>query len=114
MYTAVLSENRELIELLESHGGKTNTAEPLFKEAIEEQKRIKSETASASAKKTIAKAKDAAGAMAQGLSAMRERGERLEKLDNKTAQLQSDAQDYASLAKQMKEKNKKKAAFFGM
>ena len=52
--------------------------------------------------------------MAQGLSAMRERGERLEKLDNKTAQLQSDAQDYASLAKQMKEKNKKKAAFFGM
>lgn len=62
----------------------------------------------------MAKAKEATGAMSDAMSALRERGERLEKLANKTALLHSDASNYAEMAKQMKEKNKKKANFFGI
>jgi hypothetical protein len=46
--------------------------------------------------------------MAQGMNALRERGERLQQLEGKTSQLHNDASSYAELAKQMKEKNKKK------
>ena len=110
---AVLSENREMIQLLERHGGKTNASDVLFKSAVEEQKRITSETTSpkTQAKKTIDKA---TSAMAQGMSALRERGERLEKLDNTTSNLNNEAANYADMARQLKEKNKKKAGFLGM
>jgi len=113
---AVLSENREMIHLLESFGGKTNASDVLFKSAVEEQKRIKSETTSpkTQAKKTIDKAKDAASVISQGMSALRERGERLEKLDNTTSNLNNEAANYADMARQLKEKNKKKAGFLGM
>ena len=110
---AVLSENREMIQLLESHGGKTNASDVLFKSAVEEQKRITSETTSPKiqAKKTIDKA---TSAMSQGMSALRERGERLEKMDNATSNLNNEAANYADMARQLKEKNKKKAGFLGM
>ena len=98
-----------MIELLETHGGKKNTAEPLFKAAIEEQKRIKE--AKPTTQKTVAKAKGAASAMAQGMSALKERGERLEKLDNRTAELGNEAANFADMAKQLKEQTKKKSSW---
>ena len=52
--------------------------------------------------------------MAQGMSALRERGERLEKLDNTTSNLNNEAANYADMARQLKEKNKEKAGFLGM
>lgn len=101
--------------LLEHHGAKKHTtAEVLFKSALEEQEKMRSEKSPTSGAKTVAKAKQAAGAMSHAMSALRERGERLERLDDKTAQLQSDASNYADMAKKMKEKNKKKANRFGM
>jgi len=95
-----------MIELLETHGGKKNTSEPLFKAAIEEQKRIKEAKPLA-----VAKAKGAASAMAQGMSALKERGERLEKLDNRTAELGNEAANFADMAKQLKEQTKKKSSW---
>ena len=99
-----------MIDLLETHGGKKNTAEPLFKAAIEEQKRIK-EAKLTTTQKTVAKAKGAASAMAQGMSALKERGERLEKVDNRTAELGNEAANFADMAKQLKEQTKKKSSW---
>jgi hypothetical protein len=48
------------------------------------------------------------------MSALRERGERLERVGNNTTNLYMDASDYAQLAKQMKEKSKTKTKFFGL
>lgn len=111
---AVLSEDKAMIDLLEQHGAKAHTSDVLFKSAVEEQKMLKEQTPKSKGKKTMAKAKEAAGAMSQAMSALRERGDKIERLDNKTAQLQSDAQNYAEMAKQMKERNKKKAGMFGL
>lgn len=101
-----------MVELLEKRGGKTNASDVLFKSAVEEQERLKREVSGGSS--VGAKAKEATGIMAKGMAALRERGERLERLDAKTAQLQGDAANYAQMAKQMKDKNKKKAKFFGL
>lgn len=116
---AVLFENRDIsdmmIQILEQCGAKKHSSEVLFKSALEEQKKLRSEQApKTSTEKTVAKAKGATGAMSQAFSALKERGDRIERLDNKTGQLQSDAANYAGMAKQMKEKNKKKAGFFGV
>lgn len=102
--------------LLEKHGAKKHSSEVLFKSAVEEQNKLRSEQSApkSAAKKTIGKAKAASGAIGQVMSAMRERGEKLETLDNKTSQLSGDASNYAQMAKQMKEKNKKKATFWGV
>ena len=97
-----------MIQLLEKHGAKRNASEVLFKSAIEEQKKMKNKST------PFIKAKDASSAMAQGMNALRERGERLQQLEGKTSQLHNDASSYAELAKQMKEKNKKKAQSCGI
>ena len=110
---AALAENDQIVELLEQHGAEKHTSKGVFESALEEQKLLKKEQPKTKAGKTMAKAKGAAGAMGQAMSAMRERGDRLERLDNKTAQLQSEAADYASMAKKLKEQNKKKASLFG-
>ena len=114
---AALSENKGIIELLESHGAEKHSSDVLFKSAVEEQQRkFKSSEKSpkTGSKKIMAKAKNATGACESMLSALLERGEKLETLDNQTSQLQSDASNYADMAKQLKEKNKKKNARFGL
>ena len=112
---AVLLENKDAMELLKNHGAKTNTSNVLFKGAVEEQEKLKNEQPQQSkGQKTIAKAKGAAGAMSQAMSALKERGEKIERLDNKAAQLQDEASNYADMAKKLKVENKKKATFFGM
>ena len=110
---AALSGNKDMISLLEKHGGQKHASEVLFKSAIEEQKQLKDAKPS-SVMKSMGRAKKAAGAMSEAMSALRERGEKLESLDNKTAQLHNDAANYADMAKQLKEKNKKKAKGFGL
>ena len=71
-------------------------------------------TPKTSGNKTIAQAtRGVTSVLSQGMSALRERGEKLEKLDNKTAQLHNDAAKYAEMAKQLKEKNQKKSKFLG-
>ena len=101
-------------QLLERHGAKTNISEVLFKSAIEEQEQLKRKKLTAGGKKTIDKAKMATGVLGLGLAALRERGEKIESLDNTTTELHNGASDYATMAKQMKEKKKKKASIFGV
>jgi hypothetical protein len=112
---AVLLENAYAVELLEHYGAKTNSSNVLFKGAVEEQEKLKNEQPQQGmVQKTIAKGKGATAAMSQAMSALKERGEKIERLDNKAAQLQDEASNYADMAKKLKEKNKKKSTFFGM
>eukprot|EP00585_Thalassiosira_rotula_P008715 CAMPEP_0196136728 /NCGR_PEP_ID=MMETSP0910-20130528/4940_1 /TAXON_ID=49265 /ORGANISM="Thalassiosira rotula, Strain GSO102" /LENGTH=614 /DNA_ID=CAMNT_0041397063 /DNA_START=35 /DNA_END=1879 /DNA_ORIENTATION=+ len=111
---AMLAENKEMIRLLKRFGAKRHTPDVLFKEAIEEQQEMKRGQPQSRGKEMMPKAKGATGAMSDAMSAMRERGEKIETLDNKTSQLHDGASNYADMAKMVKEKNKKKAGFFGM
>mmetsp|Transcript_14754 Transcript_14754/g.31269 ORF Transcript_14754/g.31269 Transcript_14754/m.31269 type:complete len:619 (-) Transcript_14754:64-1920(-) len=111
---AALSENRDMSRLLERHGAQKHSSEVLFKSAVAEQNELKSRSPRPRGGKTMEMAKGATGAIFDAMSALRERGERIEHLDNKAAQLNSDAANYADMAKQMKEKNKQKAKYFGM
>ena len=53
----------------------------------------------------------AANAMSRNMAALQERGERLEKLDDRTADLERNAADYRETARQLKEKAKKQNVF---
>jgi hypothetical protein len=112
--SAVQPENTDVIKLLEQSGATRNLSNQLFKSAIEEQKILKSESKTTSFKKTITKTKDAGTTIAQGMNALHERGEKLERLESKTSHLQNDASNFAEMTKQMKEKTKKKAGFYGI
>jgi predicted transcriptional regulator len=102
-----------MIKLLEQYGAKAISS-PLFESAIEEQKRLKERTPKTANRKAMAKAEGASGSMSEAMNALKERGDRIEKLDKRTADLQNDAQNYAEMAKQLKEKTKKKSTFFGL
>lgn len=54
---------------------------------------------------------EAASAASQNMGALQERGERLEKLQNKTSNLEQNAADYRDTARQLKEKAKKQSMF---
>ncbi|KAL7499451.1 hypothetical protein ACHAWT_006986 [Skeletonema menzelii] len=111
---AISYEEKDMIKLLEQYGAKANRSGVLFESAIEEQKRLKKRTPKTANRKTILRAEGATGAMSEAMNALKERGDRIEKLDKKTADLQSDAQNYAEMAKKLKEKSKKKSTFFGL
>ena len=64
-------------------------------------------TQHAAAKET----KGLGGIMADTMAEMNERGERLENMDNKAKELESNASEYKDLAKQLKEKAKKQNIF---
>lgn len=103
------------MKLLEQYGAKANRSGVLFESAIEEQKRLKEKTPKSDNRKTMAtKAKGATNAMSEAMSALKERGDRIERLDQKSKDLQNDAQNYAEMAKKLKEKTKKKSTFFGL
>lgn len=106
---AMLSGNEEMVQLLERHGGKASASAVLFESAVQELQQTKSEERTIA--ETQAKAQDASGAMSEGMSALRERGEKLEKMSHQTVDLQSEAADYASNAKALKQKCKKKSLF---
>ena len=81
-------------------------------EGMLEAQKIKSSDIKQKTNNTVTQqVKKATGAMAGLMSAMKERGERLEKLDNTASSLQNETVNYASMAKQMKEKAKKKSLF---
>ena len=112
---AVLSETSEMINLLEQYGGKKQSSMLLFEGAVEEQKRTNREAVSRTrVQKLFTVVQESRSMLVQGMSAFRERGEKLERLGNETANLHMDACDYAQMAKQMKEKNKTKSKFFGL
>lgn len=103
-----IATNENMIQLLEGHGGKRNTD----MEGMLKAQEFKSSDIKQNAKNTATQqVKKATGAMAGLMSAMKERGERLEKLDNTASSLQNETANYASMAKQMKEKAKKKSLF---
>lgn len=52
-----------------------------------------------------------ANALSRNMAALQERGDRLEKLDNKAADLDRNAADYRETARQLKEKAKKQTVF---
>ena len=104
-----------MINLLERSGGKTKVSMVLFKSAIEEQERTKSEPTSRTVgQKLMNKVQETSSAMVQGMSALRERGDRLHRIGKETANLHTDASAFAQLAKEMKEKSKAKSRFFGL
>ncbi len=103
-----------MINLLEQRGGKKRSSMVLFESAVEEQKRANHETESRThGQKLFTVVQESRSVLVQGMSAFRERGERLERLGNATANLHMDACDYAQMAKQIKEKNKSKSIFLG-
>ena len=61
------------------------------------------------AKAAEEKAQAAQSQMAQNMAAMHHRGERIEELGDKAAELQEGAKDYGDMAAQLKEKMKKKS-----
>ena len=80
----------------------------LYDKEFEEQK---SRTSDAKHTNIAQKVNKATGAMADAMAAMKERGEKLEKLDNTTASLQNETANFADMAKQLKDKTKKKNIF---
>ena len=96
-----------MIQLLKQYGARRNITEGiLFHGAVQEQKAMKREkTRKTDNLNRTSQVKAASGAMSEAMSALRVRGERLEKLDNKTAQRQHDAANYSSMAKKLKEKS---------
>ena len=115
----MLSENKwtrsNTIKELERFGAKQQSPGVLFKSAIEEQRQLQSGQQSCTAGgKLRAKAKKASGVISDAMSALRMRGETLQGLDSRAAQLHSGTANYAEMAKQIKEKNKQKAKFVGV
>jgi hypothetical protein len=53
----------------------------------------------------------AANTMSRNMAALQERGDRLEKLDHRTADLERNAAEYRETARQLKEKAKKQTVF---
>ena len=102
-----------MMTLLERNGGKKHSSVALFESALEELEKIKSKTSSSLSRKFFSNAKETSGAVVQGLSALRERGDKLELMGNQTTMLHTNAANYAQLAKQMKDKSKNNSKLFG-
>jgi succinate dehydrogenase/fumarate reductase flavoprotein subunit len=72
----------------------------------QEQKQVaKAEAAAAEAAKNV---------MAENMQLMKERGEKLENMDDKASQVRQDAEEMKQLSQQLKEKMKKKNTWFGL
>lgn len=104
-----------MVNLLNENGGKEHSSKILFESAIEEQKRIKGEAASRNVGQTLfQKLQGSSSALTQGISALRERGDRLASVGDEAVNIHSDACDYAKIASQLKEKTKAKSKLFGL
>lgn len=102
-----------MIRLLQSYGGQgnPNLKGTLYSQAQEEQKLNTTDKIRTMIHPTISQAMNTTGVVSDAMSAMRERGETLEKLDKATSSLERDAANYAEMAKKVKEKTKKKFMF---
>ena len=109
MDIATQLQNNEMMDLIKGLGGEANASECLFKSAIQEREELKKEESNRKGSLLAGKAKKATGALSDAMHALRERGDRIEKLSHRTADLKSDAADYAANARALKEKQKKKA-----
>lgn len=98
------------MNLLKGYGGKPSLEGMLYDEEFEEQKSRTSHTKQPKRTTTqsVNKANDV---MADTMAAMKERGEKLEKLDNAAVSLEKETANFADMAKQLKEKTKKKSIF---
>eukprot|EP00804_Cyclotella_cryptica_P001785 CCRYP_018588-RB/>CCRYP_018588-RB protein AED:0.29 eAED:0.29 QI:100/1/1/1/0.8/0.66/6/1051/628 len=105
--------DKNMIKLLQRYGGQgnPNLKSTLFDQAQEEHKLNTNNKTQTKIHPTISHAKKTTSVMSDATSAMRERGEKLEKLDKATSELERDAANYADVAKQLKEKTKKKFLF---
>jgi hypothetical protein len=91
------------LEMLEANGATLNEEEKAMLESLNaEPVEEDEEKGDAAPSSTIAN-----GAMADTMEQMNERGEKLDQLKNKTADLQNDTATYLDLAKQMKQKAKR-------
>ena len=107
MDIATQLQNSEMMDLIKGLGGEANASECLFKSAVQEREDLQKKETKESL--LAGKAKKATGALSDAMNALRERGDRIEKLSHKSADLQSNAADYAANARALKEKQKKKA-----
>jgi ankyrin repeat protein len=100
---ALEKENMRALEMLEANGATLNEEEKAMLESLNaEPVEEDEEKGDAAPSSTIAN-----GAMADTMEQMNERGEKLDQLKNKTADLQNDTATYLDLAKQMKQKAKR-------
>ncbi len=97
--------NRSELFRTSSGGGAASTSKPVGKQSADDirAKYGKGTKATSSTNKT---ASGVAASMEQTRNKLAERGEKLERLQDKTAAMQSDADDFASLAEQLAKKNK--------
>ena len=110
----------DVLELLESRGGESSALSEIEQrgelfgnleeanmntERRREQERLIEEQKVAEA---AAKAQAVQDQMERNMQAMQERGEKIEELDVKTKQLESEAKDFHEMATQLKEKMKAK------
>lgn len=109
MDIAMQLQNNEMMELIRGFGGEANASDCLFKSAIQEREELQKKESNRKGSLLAGKAKKATGALSDAMHALRERGDRIEKLSHQTADLKSDAADYAANARALKEKQKKKA-----
>lgn len=115
MYYAHRDERTDLVELLEDFGAKKSkqTEEEerseLFRDVADFEARKEWEHEREQTARTQDTAvQGAKGSMNDAMNAMRERGQKIETLEQKTRNLQEETKTYGDLARQLKEKTKKK------
>lgn len=119
MYFAVRDELPEMASLLKMHGAsRSKQAESeqrgeLFGRVDATQKEFDDNKKKKKLKEQE-KADSAASQMQQNMAAMHRRGEKIERLDNKARELNEGAANYADMARQLKEQQKRKNNFFGL
>lgn len=98
-----------MIRLLQSYGGQGNSKlkNTLYDLAHEKQRLIARNKTQTAMHPTISQANNTIGIISDTMPAMRERGEKLEKLEKATSSLERDAANYADMAKLLKGKSKK-------
>ena len=113
MYYALRDEvSEEMITLLEKHGANKNNERRAKEELFG---RVKATEAKVAAKKQQReeqerqKAEAAQAQMAENMRLMNERGQKIEEIGDKASHLNYEAQNYADMARQLKEKSKKRS-----
>lgn len=108
-FSHLTAVDEDVIRLLQSYGGQGNPKlkNTLYDQAHEKQRLIASNKTQTAMHPTISQANNTIGIISDTIPAMRERGEKLEKIEKATSSLERDAANYADMAKLLKGKSKK-------
>lgn len=111
MYYALRDDApEEMTQLLEKHGAQAKKKNKEWKATEELFGKVRAAEEKTARKKEEEERQKAAAAqaqMSQNMRLMNERGQKIEEMDDKARHLNQEAQNYASMAKQLKEKSKR-------